>query len=85
MTAHRVQAVEIPEGDLVFPLLEEYTRANETLSGLSEGHAPGGPLEPVVVPDPDSMLLPTNKGKGWCHCGNQWTYFHDKELSLIHI
>eukprot|EP00969_Alexandrium_andersonii_P111769 4936498-Alexandrium_andersonii.AAC.2 len=46
LTAHRAQAVEIPEGDPIFPFLEEYTRANETFSGLSAGHAPGGPLEP---------------------------------------
>eukprot|EP00969_Alexandrium_andersonii_P321825 14219511-Alexandrium_andersonii.AAC.1 len=33
----------------------------------------------MVTPDPDSMLLPQNKGKGWCQCGTQWTFFHDKE------
>eukprot|EP00969_Alexandrium_andersonii_P048985 2148661-Alexandrium_andersonii.AAC.1 len=34
LTAHRVQAVEIPDDGLSFPLLEEYTRVNETLAGL---------------------------------------------------
>eukprot|EP00969_Alexandrium_andersonii_P060457 2661909-Alexandrium_andersonii.AAC.1 len=57
LTAHKVKAVVVPDGEPEFPLRQEYIRVNETLQGLHESDD-GGFLGTSPPPQPDGPFRP---------------------------
>eukprot|EP00969_Alexandrium_andersonii_P161571 7140933-Alexandrium_andersonii.AAC.1 len=61
LTAHKVKAAVVPDGETEFPPRQEHIRVNETLQGLCESDD-GGFLGMGPPPKPDGAFCPGSGG-----------------------